>query len=286
MPVYGIGTWQMGGDKKRNPVNDDDADVRAIRTAIDMGVTHIDTAELYAEGYAEKIVARAIKGYERSKLVLVSKVMPAHCSYDGILRACEQSLKRLETDYLDLYLMHSLSPEFPLSESIRALDRLVDEGIIKHIGVANFGKEYLAEAQARACHKIVCDQVHYNCAFREPERAGLLEFCQKNDIFLMAWRPYRDILRVVPEMLLTLCKKYNKTPVQIALNWLISQDNVITLSKTRDGEHLEENLGALGWEMSKEDVEYIRSSFPNQQERSDAVPLNVPLPSYSPPSAH
>ena len=274
MPVYGLGTWMMGGNKKYNPDNDDEADTRAIRTAIDSGVIHIDTAEIYAEGHAEKIVARAIKGYDRSKLFIVSKVLSVNCSYDGILRACEQSLLRLETDYLDLYLMHSVSREFPLKESIRALDRLVDEGIVRHIGVANFGKEILAEAQGYASHQIVCDQVHYNLAFREPETSGLLEYCQTHDIFLMAWRPYRDILQTIPPIVSALCEKYNKTPAQLALNWLISQDSVITLSKTRETAHLLENLGSFGWEMEENDIEMLRRDFPGQLQKSDSVPLN------------
>src|SRR3989344_7065137 len=106
MPVFGFGTWQMGGRHERDPQNDDEADVRAIKVAIDAGITHIDTAESYSAGHAEELVAEAIKGYDRSKLFIVSKVKPEHLAPDDLLAACENSLKRLQTDYLDLYLLH------------------------------------------------------------------------------------------------------------------------------------------------------------------------------------
>ncbi|MFA5050781.1 MAG: aldo/keto reductase [Patescibacteria group bacterium] len=275
MPEYGFGTWQMGGRKERDFQNDDKADINAIKTAIDLGITHIDTAELYADGYTETLVAQAIKGYERSKLFIVSKVGFSCLSYSGILEACKNSLKRLQTDYLDLYLLHRYNPEIPLKESIQALSELKDAGLVKEIGVCNFGPEHLKEAQTYTKHKIVCDQVHYNLQFREPEKSGLLDYCQKNDVMLIAWRPTGkgDLLQEIPEVLKTICDKYKKTPAQIAINWLISQQNVVTLSKTRNKEHFLENLGALGWNMKKEDIEKLRKEYPNQKDISDVVPL-------------
>lgn len=136
-------------------------------------------------------------------------------------------------------------------------------------------KERLIEAQSYTHNKIVCDQVHYNLEFREPERSHLVEYCQENDIFLVAWRPVGkgNLLEKVPLIMQEMCEKYKKTPAQIALNWLISQDNVLTLSKTRDVDHLEENLGALGWMMDQDDIERMRSEYPNQKDVSDTVPL-------------
>ncbi len=275
MPEYGLGTWQMGGRKERDPENDDKADIEAIRTAIDLGITHIDTAEIYANGYSEMLLAEALQRYDRSKLFLVSKVQESHLSYDAILEACENSLKRIKTNYLDLYLLHRYSARVPLEESIRALSELKDRGLVKEIGVCNFGSEHLKEAQSYTRHKIVCDQVHYNLQFREPEQSGLLEYCQKNDVMLIAWRPVGkgELLKENPEVVESLCKKYGKTPAQIAINWLVSQSNVVTLSKTRSKEHLLENLGALGWKMEEEDIERLRREYPNQHYISDAVPL-------------
>lgn len=275
MPEYGFGTWQMGGRKERDFKNDDKADIEAIKTAIDLGITHIDTAEIYADGYAETLTAQAIKGYERSKLFIVSKVKTVHLSYSDILEACKNSLKRLQTDYLDLYLFHGYNPDIPLKESMRALSELKDNGLVKEIGVCNFGPKHLEEAQTYTKHKIVCDQVHYNLEFREPEKSGLLDYCQKNDVMLIAWRPVGkgNLLQEIPEVLKIMCDKYKKTPAQIAINWLISQQNVVTLSKTRSKEHFLENLGAIGWYMEKDDIEKLRKEYPNQKDISDAVPL-------------
>lgn len=275
MPVFGLGTWQMGGRKEHDPNNDDKADIAAIKSAIDHGVTHIDTAESYAAGYTETLVAQAIRDHNRSKLFLVSKVRAENFAYDDILRACDASLKRLGTSYLDLYLLHRYNADIPLKDSMRALDALVDRKLVKYIGVSNFGHLRLAEAQSYTSNKIVCDQVHYNLIVREPEKKGLLQYCQENDVFLNAWRPVEKgvILNNIPPIFQEICNKYKKTPAQVAINWLISQPYVLTLSKTRDAKHLEENLGATGWEMEVDDIERLRRDFPNQRYTSDVVSL-------------
>lgn len=275
MSVFGFGTWQMGGRMERDRQNDDQTDILAIQTALDRGITHIDTAEMYANGYTEILIGKALKERDRSKIFLVSKVKSENLGYDDTLKACEKSLERLQVDYLDLYLMHRYSDQYPLKDTIRALDRLKAEGLIRHIGVANFGKEHLAEAQSYTSNQIVCDQVHYNLVYREPEETGLLAYCQNNDVFLVAWRPVGkgDLLQNTPMILKEMCQKYQKTPAQIAINWLVSQPGVLTLSKTRNIEHLEENLGALNWEMTNEDIERIRREFPDRKKISDVVPL-------------
>lgn len=256
--------------------NDDEKDIKAIRAAIAAGVTHIDTAEVYADGYAEILISRAIQGYDRSKLFLTSKVQAAHLGYDDIIRSCERSLERLKTSYLDLYLMHRYSATFPLKDSVRALNYLVSRGLVRNIGVSNFGKEHLAEAQSYSENKIVCNQVHYNLTFREPEHKGLLQYCQNNDIFLVAWRPLSKgrLIEGVPALIQSLCEKYAKTPAQIAINWLISQPNVLTICKMGSESHLLENLGAIGWAMDPYDIELLRREFPDQQSVSDVIPLD------------
>lgn len=275
MPVFGFGTWQMGGRNEHDISNDDEADILGIRSALDSGVTHIDTAEIYADGYTEILVGKAIKGYDRSKIFLVSKVQQKNLGYEDILKSCKQSLERLQTDYLDLYLLHQYNKDIALKDSMRALDKLVEDGLIKHIGVCNFTKEHLAEAQSYTKNKIVCDQVHYNFIFREPDRKGVIEYCQNNDIFISAWRPVQKglLLENIPPILKEMCEKYNKTPTQIAINWLISQPYVITLSKTRSVDHLNENLGSLGWQMEDQDIERLKNEYPDQQDVSDAIPL-------------
>jgi diketogulonate reductase-like aldo/keto reductase len=275
MPSFGIGTWQMGGREIRNPENDDQKDIAAIQEAIKLGVTHIDTAEQYAGGFAEIIVGKAIKNYDRFKLFIVSKISPEHLNYDNVLKSCAASLERLETNYLDLYLIHSPSLEIPIEETLKAMDKLMEKGLIKNIGVSNFKTERLIDAQKHTKNKIVVNQVYYNLVIRQPEREGLLEYCQNNDVLLEAYRPVeKGTLLTQPDPILEkVAKKYDKTPAQIAINWLISQENVITLAKTSIIEHLKENLGAIGWKLKSEDVEDLRKNFPNQQEKSDRLPL-------------
>ncbi len=273
MPVLGFGTWQLGGLTERNPLNDDNADIIAIKAAIDAGITHIDTAELYAHGYTEELIAKAIKDYDRSKLFITSKVHQVNMTYEKVLTSCKDSLARLETPYLDLYLFHGYHPMIDLKGSIKALDELIAAGLIKNIGVSNFSKERLAEAQSYTKNKIVCNQVHYNLQCREPEKKDLVKYCQDNDILLVAFRPVGKgaLLKDVPKIMKKMCKKYKKTPAQIAINWLTSQKNVVTLTTTHNSEHLKENLGALGWQMSAKDIERLRLEYPNQIAVSDAV---------------
>ncbi len=219
MPVYGFGTWQIGGRYDHDPNNDDEADIKAIQAAVDLGVTHIDTAEIYASGYAEILVGKAIEKYERSKLFIVSKVAPEHLSYNDLISSARDSLKRLGINYLDLYLTHSYNPDIPLKESMKALDALVDEGLIKNIGVCNLGARLLEEAQSYSKHKVVVDQVHYNLIYREPESKGLLKYCQEEDVMLIAWRPVQKgmIEEAGGQILKEIADKYQKTPVQVAL---------------------------------------------------------------------
>jgi len=275
MPVFGLGTWQMGGRLERDFENNDEADIRAIKNAIDSGITHIDTAEMYANGYSETLVGNAISTFKREDLFLVSKVSPANLAYENVINSAKNSLKRLNTSYLDLYLIHGPNPEISIQETMKALDFLKDEGLIRNIGVSNFSKERLSEAQKYTKNKIVVNQLHYNLKFREPQRTGLLEYCQKNDVMLVAWRPFQKGLLLEEKNVLMdeICKKYHKTPAQIGINWLISQKNVVTLSKMRNKSHLIENLEALTWQMGKEDIIKLDKFYPNQQDISDVCPL-------------
>ena len=264
----------MGGDSERDPANDGQADIAALICGMEHGLTHIDTAEMYAAGFAEEITGQAIKGHARSNLFITSKVWNDNLSYDGVLRAAENSLKRLGTSYLDLYLIHKPDDRFPLAETMKALNRLVNEGLVKNIGVSNFAVKRFKQAQECSEHKIVVNQVHYNLTSREPENE-LLEFCRANDVMLIAWRPLAKgtILDVDYPFFDELCSRYQKTRAQIALNWLLSQDNVTTISTMRSTRHLEENLGALNWTLSDEDRERLRRDFPGQEHVSSTVPL-------------
>jgi len=267
MPVYGLGTWHMGESSLDTAI-----EVKAVREAIEQGITHIDTAEVYAEGGAEKIVGEAIKDYDRKKLFLVSKVYGNHLHYTDLINSAKQSLERLKTTYLDLYLLHRYNPEVPLKETMSAMDYLFEEGLIRNIGISNFTVNQTINARKYSDNHIVANQLHLNLKIREAQEKGLLDYCQNEDMMLIAWRPLQGF-SLDEEILLNFAKKYNKTPRQIALNWLISQENVVTLSKTITLEHLKENLGAIDFTMEKEDVQKLTRDFPNQKNISDVVPL-------------
>ncbi len=274
LPVYGLGLWQMGGRWDADTSKDED-EVKAIRAALDAGVTHIDTAESYGDGHAEEILNKALQGYDRSKLIIATKVSAQNQTYEGVHRSFQASLKRLGTEYVDLYMLHRF-PEtgMPIEDTMRAMDELVEQGLVKHIGVCNMTPARFDEVQRHTKNKLVCNQVHYNVQYREIEDKGVLKHCQENDVMLVAWRPLQKGILPKSELLDELASKYSKTPTQIAINWLISQPNVVTLSKTSNVEHLKENLGAFGWTMETADIERIRAEFPEQKTVSDAVPLD------------
>lgn len=274
IPVFGMGTWMMGGGSTRDPENDDQRDIDGLRYGLGKGLTHIDTAEMYAAGHAEEMVAEAIANYHRDHLFITSKVWYTNLRYDDVLKAAENSLKRLGTDYLDLYLIHKPNEAIPMEETFKALDKLQDQNLIRHVGVSNFSTERLKQAQTMSYHPIVANQVQYNLTIREPEASGLLEYCQRNDVIVMAWRPIeKGVITESPcPVLKSLMEKYNKTAAQIALNWLISQPNVVTMSTMRSPNHIDDNIDSVSWTMESEDVELLRTEFPDQQTVS-AVPL-------------
>lgn len=274
LPVYGLGLWQMGGRWEADASKDAD-EVKAIRTALDAGITHIDTAESYGNGHAEEILKVALQGYDRSKLVIATKVSADNQTYGGIHKSFQASLDRMGLEYVDLYLLHRFpEPGINIADTMRAMDELVERGSVKNIGVCNMTPDRFDEIQKHTKNKLVCNQVHYNVQYRETEDKGVLKHCQENDVMLVAWRPLQKGILPQSALLEELAKKYDKTPVQIAINWLISQDNVVTLSKTSNPDHLKENLGAFGWSMEARDVERVRNKFPDQQMVSDAVPLD------------
>lgn len=275
IPALGFGTWLMGGRMEKEHGYDESRDIKAIRKTIELGGSHFDTAEMYADGYSEEILGKALKGYDRSKIFITSKVSPTNLAYADVISSCKKSLARLQLDYLDLYLIHMPSADIAIEETMRAFDYLKEQGLIKNIGVCNFSVESLKEAQSKTKNKIVLNQVHYNLIFREPALKGVIDYCQNNDILIEAWRPlqYGCLAKEGINIIDNLCAKYSKTPSQIALNWLISQKNVITICKTSNLKHLEENLGSVGWNMEEKDIDLLIKDYPIQLDRSNAVQL-------------
>jgi diketogulonate reductase-like aldo/keto reductase len=243
--------------------------VAAIKKAIELGYTHIDTAEMYGAGHSEELVGLAMKGFDREKLFITTKVLPQHLRYKDVINAAEGSLKRLKTDYIDLYLIHIPNPEIPIEETMKAMDLLVRQMKIRFIGVSNFSVKQLKEAQGCTENKIVNNQIEYNLLTRHRGmynvniESEIIPFCQENDIIITAWKPLVKgrLFGEKNELLEKISKKYNKTIAQIAINWLISKKNIITIPKATKVEHLKENMDALGWKLDKEDMSRLDEEF-------------------------
>ncbi len=256
IPLLGLGTWGMGGRFERDENNKQES-IQALKTGLDLGFRLIDTAEIYAQGLSEEITGEAIKNYQRQDVFIVTKVWQDNLHYEDVLSSAKQSLARLQTDYIDLYLVHWPNENIPLSETMPAMEKLVDDGLVKHIGVSNFSVHLMQEAQKYLDHtKISANQIEYNFINRSAEQ-DIIPFCKNYSIKVIAYRPLAtgEIVNSDNQTLRSLALKYKKTPTQISLNWLISQ-NIVAIPKATSKTHMEENLGALGWKIEQGDVEF------------------------------
>jgi diketogulonate reductase-like aldo/keto reductase len=260
--AIGMGTWGIGGFSAPDYKYDEMA-IRALRRGIELGITLIDTAEMYGGGHSEEVVGMAIKGL-REKVFIATKVWYTNLRYDDVLRSAEKSLKRLQIDTIDLYQVHWPNPHIPLSETMRAMERLVLDGKVRFIGVSNFSVKLMEEARAALSKiDIVSNQVEYSLLSREVED-DILPYCEKENITLIAYSPLgRGNILNDPrsKILREVAKKYNKTLVQVALNWLIAKKPVVAIPKAINLSHVEENVNAAGWRLSDEDLELLSRVF-------------------------
>lgn len=228
-------------------------------------MTHIDTAEMYGDGRAEQEIAEAIAGLDRAKLFIVSKVLPSNASFNGTIRSCEQSLRRLRTDYLDVYLLHWRDGA-PLRETMRALEQLVRDGKIKALGVSNFEVADLREAATyleRA--PIVCNQVLYNMQQRGVEYE-LVEYCRQRNIAIVAYTPFGGGLPGPRSRggaaLADIAKKHGIDPYQVALAWVTRDPICFTIPKAADAAHVAQNAAAGDVELDADDRRAVDEAFP------------------------
>lgn len=253
IPVIGLGTWRIGGGMVPDR-SQDEAYVRTLRTALDLGYRHIDTAEMYGDGHTEKLIGRAIQDVPRSDLFLTSKVWRTNLRYRNVLTALEGSLERLETDYLDLYLIHWPNPSIPMEETFRAFNELVDDGRVKRVGVSNFDLQQLKRAQRLSDSPIATNQVEYHVLSREPERTGVVEYCRENDIVVTAYSPLGKGSVMRNGTIRRIAREHGVTPAQIAIAWLIRKPKVITIPKSLSEQHLRENLEAIDLALSTDEL--------------------------------
>lgn len=255
VPTIGLGTWMMGEDKRRMA-----DEIAAVRHAIELGMTLIDTAEMYADGESEKIVGAAVKD-RREQAFLVSKVLPWNASFDGTIEACNRSLQHLETDYLDLYLLHWRG-EHPLADTVGALETLKAAGKIRSWGVSNFDIDDMEELfelpDGKNC---AVNQVLYNLSRRGIEY-DLLPWCQERHVPIMAYSPIEQGRLLRHPELVHIAKAYQATPAQIALAFLLDREGVIPIPKTVSLSRLQENRDAVELDITDEDFDRLDVAFP------------------------
>jgi len=263
VPAIGMGTWGIGGYSSRDTVGDNEA-IRALRRGIELGMYLIDTAEMYSAGHAEELVGQAIKPFPREQVFIVSKVLPENLHYDDVIKAAERSLKRLQTDRIDLYLIHSPNPRIPLAETMKAMEELVERNVVRFIGVSNFDVGQVEEARSYLSKDdIVVNQVEYSLLERSIER-DVLPYCTQQQMTVMAYTPLASGRLSKSKFLLEIGKRYEKTAAQVALNWLIAKERVVAIPKAVSIDHLEENASAMGWRLSQDDIERASSYFGQQ----------------------
>jgi diketogulonate reductase-like aldo/keto reductase len=255
VPVLGQGTWYMGEDGRRR--NDE---VAALRLGLELGMTLIDTAEMYASGGAETVTGEAIAG-RRDEVFLVSKVLPSNASRKGTIAACERSLKRLGTDRIDLYLLHWRAGP-PLEETLAGFEALLASGKIRHWGVSNLDTDDMEELVGLPGGAAVqTNQVLYN-----PTRRGieydLIPWCRQRRIPIMAYSPIEQGRMLRHAALRTVASRHEATPAQIALAWLLRQDGIVAIPKSADPAHIRENRAAHDLRLTAEDLAELDSAFP------------------------
>jgi len=250
VPIIGLGTWQMERDDRAGAI-------AAIRRAVELGLTHIDTAEMYGSGRVETMVGEAIGG-QRDRVFLTSKVLPSNASYAGTKRACEASLQRLRTDHLDLYLLHWRGSH-PLAETVRAFEELVAAGKIRAWGVSNFDDEDLAETlRESGPGKITCNQVLYHLDERAIEHR-VLPWCEQNGVAVVAYSPLGSG-RLREAKLAPIADRVGATPRQVALAFLTRRPSVFAIPKSSQAAHVDELAREVA--LDADALAAIESAFP------------------------
>jgi diketogulonate reductase-like aldo/keto reductase len=258
VPVLGQGTWQMEGDDRAEAI-------RALQVGLDLGMTHVDTAELYGYGEVEERVAEALAG-RRDEVFLVSKVLPNNASYQGTLKACERSLKRLKTDWLDCYLLH-WPGSHPLEETLRAFERLVEDGKIRAWGVSNFDVEGLEEALALAGPgRIACNQVLYHLRERYIEHQ-VVPWCERHGVAVVGYSPFGSGDFPEPgspdgRVLEEVARAHGATPRQVALCFLTRGRSLFAIPKASHEAHTRDNAAAARLRLTARELALLEDAFP------------------------
>ncbi len=262
LPKIGFGTWTIGGESSAD-LTADPASMSALRSALEIGYTHFDTAEYYAGGHAEELVGRAVReaNTNRENIFITTKVSPEHLNYDDVFKSCENSLRRLKMEYIDLYLIHWPRVGMKLEETFRALNKLVRDGKVKNLGVSNFNLKLLKQAQSFSETPIITNQVPYSLPNHTYVENGVVEYCQKNDILVTAYSPLKFRSMRVNKTLGEISKAHSVTPFQIALAWLVMQPRVITIPMSFNPVHIKENFDAAEIPLSEDEIYRLNNAW-------------------------
>lgn len=263
VPVIGQGTWNMERTRA--------ASIAALRRGLDLGMTHIDTAEMYGSGAVEELVGEAI-AERRAEVFLVSKVLPENASRKGTTAACERSLRRLRTEYLDCYLLHWPS-RHPLADTVAAFEQLVRDGKIKSWGVSNFDEGAVEETvRIAGPDRVACNQVLYHLSERTIEHF-VLPACRQHRIAVVAYSPFGQGRFRSRPVLDEIARAHGATPAQVALRFLVRDPNVFTIPKAASVRHVEENAGAGALTLSADEMRRIEDAFPSRAPRRGDLPV-------------
>ncbi|MGR6329653.1 aldo/keto reductase [Sphingomonas sp. XXL09] len=259
VPALGQGSWMMA----ENPARRGD-EIAALRKGVALGMTLIDTAEMYADGESERLVGEAIRGL-RDEVFLVSKAYPQNASRDRLPRACEASLARLGTDRIDLYLLHWRG-RVPLAETVEAMERLVAAGKIRRWGVSNLDSDDMAELIAAGGSGCQTDQILYNLTRRGPEH-DLIPWLAQRHMPVMAYSPVEQGRLIADRGLVQFARERQVTPAQLALAWLLARDGVLAIPKAGSLAHVRDNRAAADLMLTAEDRRRLETMFPRPRQR-------------------
>jgi len=243
LPKLGLGTWRMKGATCR----------RAVRTALELGYRHVDTAQYYGN---ERQVGTALRDadVDRESVFLTTKLKRSNLTSAAVHQSTRESLRRLGTDYLNLLLIHQPSRRVPVAETIRAMNELQAEGVVRHVGVSNFGVSQLSKAQLASETPIFTDQVQYH---PYKDQHALLNYCRANDMLLTAYSPLAHGGVIVDDLLQRIGEQYDRSAAQVALRWAVQQDHVVTIPKAASREHLRANLDVFDFELTPAEMDRI-----------------------------
>jgi len=290
--TLGLGTWQFGTEGWGFGADFTEEEALAtVDKALELGINLLDTAEVYGDGRSEEIVGKAIEG-RRDQLIIATKVLPRHLRTDDLIRACDESLQRLGIEQIDLYQIHAAEPYVPLAESMSALEKLINQGKVRYVGVSNFSVPLLRAAQEAFPGKIVSNQVRYNLLQRDIEKE-ILPYCREHGITVIAYSPLaqgllsgkydpdhlpsdkirarnplfreENLVQAFPviDLLREIGREHGVTPAQVALRWVTQQDDVIAIPGAKRPQQVQENAGALDWSISADELSRLDAASAN-----------------------